>query len=91
MTKNNIALASLAMDLKRVALGFHLGSTKTALRFSQEAIKRKEEIDQSKLKLYIKKYLNKLPQVLKNHDKQKVAEDSLMYSTLFQNYVNAQN
>ena len=36
-----IALASLAMDLKRVALGYHNGSRDTAVRFLKEAIKRK--------------------------------------------------
>ena len=43
MTKNNIAISSLAMDLKRVAVGYYGDSNKTARRFSQEALKRIEE------------------------------------------------
>jgi len=85
MTSNNIALSSLAMDLKRVALGFHSGSIKTAERFSDEALKRKNEVDVKNVKPYIKVFLEKLPKMLKNKDR--VAEDSLMYSTIFQNYI----
>jgi len=85
MTSNDIALSSLAMDLKRVALGFHSGSIKTAERFSIEALKRKDEIDTTTVAPYIRKHLNKLPKVLE--DRERVAEDALMYSTIFQNYV----
>jgi len=80
MTKQNIAIASMAMDLKRVAVGFYNGSTKIAKRFSEE------EIDEDKLKPYLKKFYNKLPEILDQKDEKKIAEDTLMYSTIFQNY-----
>lgn len=85
MNKNTIALSSLAMDLKRVALNCHNGSTATARRFLEEAIKRRKEIDLSTVKPYIKKLLNNLDLIVKEKDPQKKAEDALMYSTLFQN------
>lgn len=87
MNKNQIAISSIAMDLKRVALGYHNGSTKTAARFVQEALKRKEEINKKEVKPYFQEILRKLPSVLSQKNKQKLAEDALMYSTLFQNYV----
>ncbi|KKQ75498.1 MAG: hypothetical protein US96_C0010G0014 [Candidatus Woesebacteria bacterium GW2011_GWB1_38_5b] len=86
MTKNNTEIASLAMDLKRVALGFYSGSNKMARRFSQEALKRKSEISKQDLKPYLLKFLQKLPKILKQKDEKKLAEDALMYSTIFQNY-----
>jgi len=43
MTKDYVAISSLAMDLKRVAVGYYGDSNKTARRFSQEALKRIEE------------------------------------------------
>jgi len=86
MTKQNIAIASMAMDLKRVAVGFYNGSTKIAKRFSEEALKRREEIDEDKLKPYLKKFYNKLPEILDQKDEKKIAEDALTYSTIFQNY-----
>jgi len=85
VTKNEIAISSLAMDLKRVALGYYKGSDRTASRFAQEVLKRKEEIND--VKPYIKRILNKLPQTLTQKDKMKLAEYALMYSTLLQNYV----
>lgn len=84
MTPDQVAISSLAMDLKRVALGYHHGSQKTALRFTQEALKRKEEI--STAPPYLKRILDSLPQKLSQRDKEKVAEDALMFSTLFQNF-----
>ena len=85
MSNNDIALSSLAMDLKRIALGFHSGSIQTAERFCQEALKRKSEVDLDEVAPYIRKCLDKLPEVLENRDR--VSEDALMYSTIFQNYV----
>lgn len=85
MTQNQIAISSLVMDLKRVALGYHSGSERTARRFSEEALKRKEEI--TDVPPYLKNILESLPQTFSKKDKEKLAEDALMYSTLFQNYV----
>lgn len=86
MNSNQIAISSLAMDLKRVALGYYKGSTNTAIRFTEEALKRKEEINEAEVKPYLKDLLKKLPTMLGQKDKSKLAEDALMYSTLFQNY-----
>lgn len=84
-SKNQIALSSLAMDLKRVALGYHRGSVTTADRFLKEALKRKEEIDTTLVKPYVKKLLDKLDVFAKEKDIMRKAEDALMYSTLLQN------
>lgn len=85
MNKNKIAFSSLAMDLKRVALSYHNGSLETAKRFLDEAIKRAEDVDKKSIKPYLKKILNNLDSFLDQKDNQKIAEDALMYSTLFQN------
>ncbi len=86
MNDTYYSISSLAMDLKRVALGYHAGSYKTAKRFSQEALKRKSEIDTENIKPYLQKLLQTLPKILEQQDVGRVAEDALMYSTLFQNY-----
>jgi len=78
--KNQQALAALAMDLRRAALGYHRGSLGMAKRFWIEALKRREEIDMDLLKPYVRRCLMKLD------DNNRVdAEDMLMYSILFQN------
>lgn len=84
---NKIILSSLAMDLKRAALGYYKGSIKMADRFSEEAIKRKNEVDLSNVKPYVGRLLDKMEEALKKSNKKDAAEDLLMYSTLFQNYV----
>jgi len=86
MTNNNIAISSLAMDLKRVAIGYQGGSYKMAERFKKEALKRKSEIVLSEVKPYLRKFIKFLPRILEHVDKNRVAEDSLTYSTIFQNY-----
>ena len=45
-----------------------------------------EEIPLSEVKPYLQKHLRTLPAILRQKDKGKLAEDALMYSTLFQNY-----
>jgi hypothetical protein len=86
MNANKIAIESLSMDLLRVALGYHKGSTKMAERFSQEALNRIDEIQITDVKPYFAKILNKLPNALSGKDKHEVAEDALMYSVLCRNY-----
>lgn len=86
MEKNKLALASLAMDLKRVSLGLQRGSLTTASRFMSEARKRKAETDISLLKPYMRSIIIKLENVLESSSDRK-AEDLLMYSQLIQNYV----
>lgn len=72
------------MDLKRVALGYYKGSFKTADIFLKEAINRKAEVNLSSVKPYIKNILDKIEE-LAFEDKQKAAEDALMYSIIIQN------
>lgn len=81
--KQKIIIESLAMDLKRVALGLQRGSLGMVKRFKDEAFKRSEELDNQDI------YLNKLVSGMKNsltQDNDRTAEDALMYSTLFQNF-----
>ena len=86
MTETKIAISSLALDLKRVAVNYWSGSDQTAQRFSQEALKRQAELKLIKVKPYLRELLNTLPETLEQKDKKHLAEDALMYSTLFQNY-----
>lgn len=79
--KNRDALSALAMDLRRVALGYHRGSMTMAERFFEEAMKRRQEIDVHEIKPYLRKYLDSL-ELLNSKTK---ADDILMYSVLFQN------
>lgn len=85
MNKNKIALSSLALDLKRVALSYHRNSLKTAKVFSKEALKRQKEIKTKYLKPYLRKAFDNLSTVLSQKDHLRLAEDALMYSSLFQN------
>ena len=79
--KNKIALESMAMDLKRVALGYHNNSLKMAQRFHQEVLARKKEINLKDVKPYLRPILNKAERIDKDS-----SEDALMLSTLIQNY-----
>lgn len=85
MDKNKIVLSSLALDLKRVALGYWRGSNKMAERFLAEAFKRKREIDSTKIRPYLKNLLTNFDKIKLEKDEKRKAEDALMYSTLFQN------
>ena len=85
MNRNKIALSSLSMDLKRVALGYNNGSITTAKRFLEEAIKRRDGVDKKKVRPYLRKILENLDELFSQKDNQKIAEDALMYSTIFQN------
>jgi hypothetical protein len=82
--KNKQLLGALAMDLKRVALGYFRGSTIMAERFFIEAVKRKTEIDGSTLKPYLRKLLVDM-ETLSKSDEKKAADEALFYSTMFQN------
>lgn len=85
MIKNKVELGSLAMDLKRVAIGFHGGSDAMAKRFLEEALKREKEIDRKLVKPYIRTLLDQVKSIKNKEDKSDIAEDALMYSTLLQN------
>ena len=82
--KNNQILGALALDLKRVAIGYFRGSNTMAEKFYEEALKRKKELDGKSLKPYLINFLNRLDD-LKEQEKSKAAEDALLYSTIFQN------
>lgn len=81
-----IILSSLAMDLKRAAIGYYRGSDIMAKRFLDEALKRKGEYKSKKIKPYILKILNEIEE-LDGKPKDDIAERALMYSTLIQNFV----
>lgn len=82
---NKIALSSLAMDLRRVAIGYHRGSKKMGKRFFAEALKRKQEIDMTNVKPYIRVLLEQFPVIKNQKADQEIAEEALTYSILFQN------
>lgn len=82
---NKQVLGSIAMDLKRVALGYYRGSNATAERFLNEALHRRGDIDTTKIKPYLQNLLRKIDNLSSETDEKKKAEDALMYSTLFQN------
>jgi hypothetical protein len=84
---NKLVLSSLAMDLKRVALGLHRGSEAMAVRFEQEAKSRLAEVELNSLLPYMKDTLIKINMTFAITDRGKKAEDILMYSTIVQNYV----
>lgn len=80
-----LIIESLAMDLKRVALGLHRGSYAMANRFKEEASKRGQELEQQSVRGYLKELLDRTKMVLSQQN-DRTAEDALMYSTLFQNF-----
>jgi hypothetical protein len=84
---NKQALAALSMDLKRIALALYNGSPSTASVFTKEALTRIREVDKKELLPYIGSTLKQIQQTLVIQDKNKKAEDALMYSTIVQNYV----
>lgn len=81
---NKQILGALAMDLKRVALGYYRGSTPMVETFFKEALKRRDEIDCKKLKPYLIKFINNI-ESLKKEESEKAADDALLYSIIFQN------
>lgn len=79
-----IIIESLAMDLRRVAIGLHRGSLLMAEKFKKEAVNRSKELN-NKNDHYLTDLVNKMRESLAiNSDRS--AEDALMYSVLFQNY-----
>lgn len=80
-----IIIESLAMDLKRVALGLHRGSLNMANRFKDEAFKRAAELENQNPNAYLKKLLTYMKKMITGTT-DRVAEDALMLSTLFQNF-----
>ncbi len=85
MIQANLPLAALSMDLKRVALASHNHSQKVADRFIQESLAKKNNIDPAAQLPHVRRLLTTLDSVLAQKDTAKLAEDALLYSTLFQN------
>lgn len=85
MNDQKIIIESLAMDLKRVAIGMQRGSYGMAVCFKKEALKRIQELESGQLNNYLEKLIINLKKSL-SKDNEQEAEDALMYSTLFQNY-----
>jgi len=81
---NKQILGALALDLKRVAIGYYRGSAIMSERFFEEALKRRNEIDNTTLKPYLVKLLNEIEN-LKKEENKKAADDALLFSTIFQN------
>lgn len=84
--ENKIILGSLALDLKRAAIGFNRGSYAMADRFLEEALKRKKEFKKDNTKPYLLQILDKIEK-LKTQPFDELAENALMYSILIQNFV----
>lgn len=82
-----LSVSSASMDLKRAALGYYRNSLAAADRFAAEALKRMDEVNTKGLKPYLKAILLKARAALNERDREKLAEDALMYSTLLQNSV----
>ncbi len=80
---NNALLQTIALDLKRVAIGYHSGSIQMADRFLQEVIKREKQLDFLSLSQTMKKLVKKVEKLSEEKDFKKRAEDALLYSTLF--------
>lgn len=86
MSNQKIIIESLAMDLKRVAIGMQQGSAGMANRFKEEALQRGEELEKFKPNGYVLKLISGTRETLLSKDPE-AYEDALMYSTLFQNLV----
>jgi hypothetical protein len=85
MIQADVSLAALSMDLKRVALALYAHSDKVADRFIHESLEKKNRIDVTALRPHVRRLLTNLDTVLAQKDKEKLAEDALLYSTLLQN------
>lgn len=83
---NKIAIESLSMDLLRVTNGLHNKSYRTAQIFSNEALKRCEEINTKEVKPYFLKIIKKINDCLSKKPTERTSEDTLMYSVLCKNY-----
>lgn len=85
MNEQQVIVESLAMDLKRVALGLQRGSVAMAERFKAEALRREDELEKIADDEYVLKIITGSRQSLLSNS-EAMSEDALMYSTLFQNY-----
>lgn len=77
-------IGALSMDLKRYAVSMSRGSFSVAGVFKKEALARSSELKKHKLTPYLSKILFATEKTLEK-DGMDSSENSLMYSTLFQN------
>lgn len=84
--EKRVIISSLALDLRRVAQGLHRGSLAGAAVFKKEALKRGQELENLEIESYLKLLWSKTRQSLEVNS-ERSAEDILMYSILFQNFV----
>lgn len=83
---NRVLLQAMALDLKRVALGYHSGSIKMAEKFTAETVKRSFLLDKNTLPLAIHKTVNNIQNPDSNSNTQKLADDALMFSNILLSY-----
>lgn len=79
---NKILLEAMALDLKRVALGFHSNSIKMAERFLIEVNRRNTQLDKRYLSKSVTNILITMSKRLKCTNTKHLADDALMYSTI---------
>ena len=87
MKDTKLLIGSLSNDLYRVANLINRRSYKGAERFQKESNRWIKELENCKVKSYIRKIINDLNSSKSvNIKSQKLAEKYLMYSILLQNY-----
>lgn len=86
MTRERLIFGSLALDLKRVAVGYHRGSNTMADRFMKEVQKRIVEAQTCAVKPYMRRHLIKIERIKRAADRETMAEQALTYSIITQNY-----
>lgn len=79
-------ILSLALDLKRITVGYQNNSLEMMGRFQLEADRWLRRIEPDKVAPYIAKIIGFLPEKLVNPDEAQRAEDALTYSVILQNY-----
>jgi hypothetical protein len=79
---NATILQSIALDLKRVAIGYNAGSFKMADRFLEEAIKRKMQLNMQMLSDSVKKVVIMIEEIGKSSNYHYRADRALTYSTI---------
>lgn len=86
MNAGKIIFGSLALDLHRVAMGYHNKSFKMADRFMLEVQDRTQEAMTLEIQPYMKPHIAQINKLADIEDIEKRAEDALTYSVIVQNY-----
>lgn len=86
-----LIIESLSMDLLRAALGQYRGSFRMAERFEKEALARNQELKEINPKdNYLNTLISKTNKSLLSKSAKK-ADELLMYSVLFKNFIQSQH